>query len=94
MPEVIVDPSAGWSSSSHDDDHVLEQSICRPDGKVRGAFPARTRLAIAGDASTDGASADAARPERELPGDTLLRLEQKGRGGTLRAECAFATACA
>ena len=70
------------------------QSICRPGRQRAKAFPVRTRFAIAGDAGTDGDYAAAARPERELPGDTLLRLEQKGRGDALRAEHAFAIACA
>ena len=43
-----------------------------------------TRIAIADAARTDGTNVVAARPERELPGAPLLRLEQAGRDHLLR----------
>ncbi len=84
MPEVIVDPLVEVVVPVHNEAHVLEASICRLDGFLRGDFPFRARITIADNASTDGTDAVAARLERELPGVSLLRLEQKGRGRALR----------
>jgi len=94
MAKVISDPFVEVVVPVHDGAHVLTTSICRLDDFLRPDPPLRTRITIAGSASTDGTDAISARPERELPGAPLLRLEQKGRDCAFRAEHDSAIACA
>ncbi len=67
------------------EERALEASILRLHAYLSAAFPFAFHLTIADNASTDRTTAIAARLARELPGVSLLRLEQKGRGRALRA---------
>ncbi|HEY3764669.1 MAG TPA: dolichyl-phosphate beta-glucosyltransferase [Gaiellales bacterium] len=67
------------------EERALEASILRLHAYLSGRFPFAFHLTIADNASTDRTTAIAARLARELPGVSLLRLEQKGRGRALRA---------
>ena len=63
----------------------LEGSIRRLHAYLSARFPFPFHLTIADNASTDGTTAIAAALAAEVPGVSLLRLEQKGRGRALRA---------
>jgi glycosyltransferase involved in cell wall biosynthesis len=69
----------------HDEERALEESIRRLHTYLSARFPFPFHLTIADNASTDRTTAIAARLAAEVPGVSLLRLEQKGRGRAVRA---------
>jgi hypothetical protein len=84
MEKAIANPPVYAAVPVHGGGTVLAAGICRADDLPRPDSPLGSGIAIATDARTDGSDVVAARPERELPGATLLRREQLGRDRVLR----------
>jgi putative flippase GtrA len=68
----------------YDEEADLEPSIRRLHAYLSRRFPFSWRITIADNASRDGTPLVAARLARELPGLSVVRLEDKGRGRALR----------
>jgi putative flippase GtrA len=69
----------------YNEERVLRNSINRLHGFLSESFPFTWRIVIADNASTDGTMKMARRLAAELPGVSVLRLHEKGRGRALRA---------
>jgi glycosyltransferase involved in cell wall biosynthesis len=69
----------------HNEERTLDDSIRRLHAYLSARFPFPFHVTIADNASTDRTPAIAARLAADVPGVSLLRLEQKGRGRALRA---------
>src|SRR4051812_16155332 len=70
---------------THNEAHVLEESITRLHRFLVERFPLPWRITIADNGSTDGTSVVARRLARTMPGVSVLVLPVAGRGGALRA---------
>jgi glycosyltransferase involved in cell wall biosynthesis len=68
----------------HNEDAVLEQSVCRLHDFLATSMPFAWRIVIVDNASTDDSWEIAQRLRAELVGVAALHLDQKGRGRALR----------
>jgi glycosyltransferase involved in cell wall biosynthesis len=84
-PTVSRLPTVEVVVPTHNEAHVLEQSITRLHRFLTERFPLPWRITIADNGSTDDTSVVARRLARSIPGVSVLVLPVPGRGGALRA---------
>jgi len=66
------------------EEKILESSVRRLDGYLRGQFPIAARITIVDNASTDRTEEVGNRLADEIDGVSYVRLDRKGRGLALR----------
>jgi hypothetical protein len=81
---ATVVPVLDVTIAVHNEQRDLEECLRRLHAYLRGSFPHSFRITVADNASTDGTLKAAERVARELREVTVVHLDEKGRGNTLR----------